>query len=368
MNIQKNSTMRMQIVCAIVFITFTYVYLAYYQADVLAAAQHVLSGGMTHYSYVLAPILLTLVLFLLQICAFKVTGIRRSCHALTYFPSFLLLTLVTDLPNGIDGHHSLKGWWIAAPLLLALWGAWAYVTRQFDSMETEPHSNGFFSKHMWLNLLQMIVMMTLVQHFSCKDRIFHQRMRMEHLMNNKEYAKALEVGRRSLQTDSSLTMLRIACLQASGQLGDRLFQYPLLGGSKAMMPDSVTVKNIMWKKYKWMEAPSVWMRQHHLKYKIPDDYKLCALLLDKKLDQFVVELQKHPPIDSVQLPTHYKEALLLYTHRRSKPSVVYHNNVMDADFQDFQQMEHKFANPEERRNAIRDTYGNTYWYYYEYGG
>ena len=41
---------------------------------------------------------------------------------------------------------------------------------------------------------------------------------------------------------------------------------------------------------------------------------------------------------------------------------------MDADFQDFQQMEHKFANPEERRNAIRDTYGNTYWYYYEYGG
>lgn len=78
MNIQKNSTMRMQIVCAIVFITFTYVYLAYYQADVLAAAQHVLSGGMTHYSYVLAPILLTLVLFLLQICAFKVTGIRRS--------------------------------------------------------------------------------------------------------------------------------------------------------------------------------------------------------------------------------------------------------------------------------------------------
>lgn len=369
MNIQKNSTMKMQIVCAIVFITFTYVYLAYYQADVLAAAQHVLSGGMTHYSYTLAPILLTLVLFLLQICAFKVTGIRRSCHALTYFPSFLLLTLVTDLPNGIGGHQSLRGWWIAAPLLLVLWGAGAYITRQFDSLESEPHSNGFFSRYMWVNLLQMIAMMALVQHFSCNDRIFHQRMRMEHLMNEKKYDEALEVGRRCQQTDSSLTMLRIASLQASGQLGDRLFQFPLVGGSKSMMPDSVSVRSIMWKKPKWMEKPSTWMRQRHLEYRIPEDYKLCALLLDKKLDQFVAELKrKHPNVDSVHLPMHYKEALLLYTHRRSKPCVEYHNNVMDADFQDFQQMERKYSNALERQNALRDTYGNTYWYYYEYEG
>ena len=52
----------MQIACAIIFITFTYVYLACYQADVLAVAQHVFSGGLTNYSYTLAPLLITLVL------------------------------------------------------------------------------------------------------------------------------------------------------------------------------------------------------------------------------------------------------------------------------------------------------------------
>ena len=30
-------------------------------------------------------------------------------------------------------------------------------------------------------------------------------------------------------------------------------------------------------------------------------------------------------------------------------------------------MEAKYANPVERQSALRDTYGNTYWYYYQYG-
>ena len=36
---KRSSTAKMQIACAIIFITFTYVYLAFYQADVLAVAQ-----------------------------------------------------------------------------------------------------------------------------------------------------------------------------------------------------------------------------------------------------------------------------------------------------------------------------------------
>ena len=40
---------------------------------------------------------------------------------------------------------------------------------------------------------------------------------------------------------------------------------------------------------------------------------------------------------------------------------------MEADFQDFQTLERKFSNAMERNAALRDTYGNTYWYYYLYG-
>ncbi len=364
---KKNSTTKMQVACAIVFISFTYVYLACYQADVLAVGQHILSGGLTDYSYTLAPVLITLVLFLLQIGVYALTRVKRRFHGLTYFPSFLFLAMITDIPNDMDVCPSMGAWWFVIPLGLMLWGGAMWVARQLEPIETEPHSMGWFSRYMWLNMAQMLVMAIAVIFVSSNDRLFHERMRMEHLMKEKQYEKALKVGEKSLATDSSLMMLRIACLNGMGELGNRLFTYPLIGSSKAMMPDGVTVKAMMWKAPKWMQKPSPWMEKHHLKYRIPVDYTLCGLLLDRQLDKFVVELQKYYRVDSVKLPVHYKEALLLYTHRRSQPSCVFHDNVMDADFQDFQQMMHKYVNPAEKKNAIRDTYGNTYWYYYEYG-
>lgn len=356
----------MHFACAIIFIVFTYLYLDCYQAHILAVAQHVLSDGKTTYSYLVSPVLITLVLFLLQVGMYVATHVARRFHALTYFPSFLVLAFITDVSSQIDVHHSLGWWWLALPLSLLAWGTFVWIARQLEPMEPEPHSYGWLSKYMWINLLQMVVMMLVMTFVANNDRIFHQRMKMEALMMQRNYDQALEVGEKSSQTDSSLTMLRIASLQQVGQLGSRLFTYPLVGGSKAMMPDSVTVKALMWKAPLWMQKPSPWMQKHHLKYKIPVDYELCALLLDKELDKFVATVGRYYDLRSPKLPTHYKEALTLYTHRRSHTLIEYHESVMDTDFQDYQQMEHKYVSELERENAMRDTYGNTYWYYYDY--
>ena len=37
----------------------------------------------------------------------------------------------------------------------------------------------------------------------------------------------------------------------------------------------------------------------------------------------------------------------------------------NADFQDFQKLENTILSAQ-RKTALRDTYGNTYWYYYQY--
>lgn len=362
---KRSSTAKMQIACAIIFITFTYVYLAFYQADVLAVAQHVFSGGLTNYSYTLAPLLITLVLYLLQVGVYAVTRVKRRFHGLTYFPSFLVLTMITDIPVDVDHHHSLGAWWIILPLCLILWGGLIWIARQLEPIETEPHSNGWFSRYMWVNLLQMLVMILLVNFIASNDRLFHERMRMEHLMKEKQYEKALEVGEQSLQTDSSLTMLRIACLYRTGELGSRLFSYPLVGGSQSMYINGTSVKALMWHAPVWMHGTSPWMKKHRLKYRLSKEYELCALLLDKKLDEFVRKLVKYHEL--TKLPTHYKEALLLYCHLRTHPIVEFHDNVMDADFADYQSMERKYSNPVERQSVLRDTYSNTYWYYYDYG-
>lgn len=364
---KKNSTVKMRLTCAIIFIMFSYSYLDCYQGRVLAVAQHVFSGGMTKYSYTLAPLLITLVLFLLHIGVCAVTRVKRRFYGLTYFPSMLILTIVTDIPNDVDQHHSLSAWYWLAPLLLILYACVMWVIMQMEPYEPELHKNRWLSRYTWQCLLQLLVMMLLTVLVASNDRKFHQRMQMESLMMDGKYNEALNVGKKSLDTDSSLTMLRIACMYKVGNMGNNLFTYPLVGGSKAMLPDGITTKAMMWKVPKWMSVPSQWMRERKLQYAVPTDYKLCGLLLDKKLDQFVREVQLYYDVTKTSLPRHYAEALMLYTHRRTNPCLVYHNSVMEADFQDYQALEHKFVKPQEKQTALHDTYGNTYWYYYQFG-
>ena len=147
-------------------------------------------------------------------------------------------------------------------------------------------------------------------------------------------------------------MLRIACLYRTGELGSRLFSYPLVGGSQSMYINGTSVKALMWQAPVWMYGTSPWMKKHRLKYRLSKEYELCALLLDKKLDEFVRKLVKYHEL--TKLPTHYKEAILLYCHLRTHPIVEFHDNVMDADFSDYQSMERKYSNPVERQSVLRD--------------
>mgnify|MGYP000043082722 CR=1 FL=1 len=58
-------------------------------------------------------------------------------------------------------------------------------------------------------------------------------------MKQKNYAEALKVGRKSLQTDSSLTMLRIACLHHTGELADKLFPIRWLVAARQCCPTAL---------------------------------------------------------------------------------------------------------------------------------
>ena len=96
------------------------------------------------------------------------------------------------------------------------------------------------------------------------------------------------------------------------------------------------------------------------------DYLLCGYLLDRRIDVFAANVFRYYPNNN-ELPKHYREALILYMHQRTNPVVVYSNNLMETDYQDFQDLENKYKNRAERINALRSVYGNTYWFYYNYG-
>lgn len=382
----------MRMACAIFFLAFTFFYVYCYQADIIAVTQHVLSGGATHYNKTIGAVLITLVLWLIQMGLYALSGLDRRAHALTYFPSFLLLAILTDVTPNLD-HESYLGCWVwLFPLLMLGYAGLVAVCRQLQPLEIPINMEGLFSRIVWENLLTMVVMALMTTAIGCNDETFHHRMRIEDDLLSCQYDDALAAGIHEEETDSSLTMLRVLALSKKHELGEKLFTYPLTGGSAAMMPNGTSVKMMMVladTTYRWLgvrfrqSMPArLYIEKLHQKHRATreaHEWLICAYLLDCDLDNFARSLQKYYGVgDSInnhqaegraleqRLPLHYREALVLYNHTSRQPRIIYHNAVMDADFEDYNALMNKTPDSRARYTALRDTYGKTYWFYYQY--
>lgn len=378
-NIDKNNSTLCRSACAIVFILFVFTYLYCFQADLLFMVQHVLSGGTTHYNRTIGAVIITVVLYIVHVGATRLGGFGGSCYALTYFPSLLLLTALTGVNSNFTDNPFYGFWAWLTPLLLVVYVVAALYLKSGKFSGTRNAIDNTLAGELWKNLLTLSCMFILVGLCGNSDDVFHYRLRMESLISSGNFSKALEVGDKSDDTDAGLTMLRIYALSQEKQLGERLFEYPVTGGSAALLPDGKNVKCLFYPDNKIMRALSIRRKgvmkpMEYLKYvernglgmRPVTDYLLCGYLLDKDLDGFVNEIRHKYNLGSPSLPKHYREALTLYTHLRANPVLVFHSEVMDADYADFQKLEASYRDKAERESYVRDTYGDTYWFYYFY--
>ena len=372
-----NSTFTIKVICAILFILFSFCYLYYYQADLMAMAQHVLSEGKTCYNRLIGAVLITVVLWGVQLCLQSQVLIPKRFYAVTYFPSLLVLTILTDISPDIDKGFSLGSWLWVFPCLLLLYGGVIWLLNRLYKIEGKTRQSNFFGS-IWPNFSLLFIMFMLTCTFSNHNEVFHYRMKIEQKLVEGDLKTAAEVGKLSMHTDSSLTMLRIYNLSLLGKLGHQLFEYPLVGHADAMLPNGSSVKMMYAPEgalYRHLGAPvkkkvDIYtylnlLKQHHRATKAAHDYELCAYLLDKKLALFAKTLEKYYPQDE-HLPKHYKEALTLIRHRMSTINLQYHEDVMETDFADFKTLERKYTNPQMRYAALADAYRSTYWFYYLY--
>ena len=66
-----------------------------------------------------------------------------------------------------------------------------------------------------------------------------------------------------------------------------------------------------------------------------------------------------------ELPKHYREALVLYTHLSSQRELMYANSAAETDYKEFQKlMRSKRKTQAEHDNALKTAYFGTYWWYY----
>ena len=379
-NLEDGSATVVRTVCAIVFLLFVAIYVFFYQEDTLALTQHILSGGATIYSRVIGGIIITIVLALLHFTTAKVMRTKPLCiYALSCFPSLYILAMLTDFDTS-QPLSPWRWWAILMPLAAAVWWGVVYFLGELLRYRCSDirHEEGYLARTLGCNIFILAAMMIGVGLLSNSNDITHYRLRMERLLMHGEYAKALEVGKASDKTDASLTMLRVFALAHEGRLGDELFKYPVRGTSASIVPELSDGKMLMLSPdsvYRMLGAiPRHGQSTKHYfnaivksgqATKAAIEYQLCGMLIDKDLDGFVNLLMKTHKIDDT-LPLHYREALILYTHRRSSPKVVYSNTVMDTDYDDMQRLEAETKSPGQRRIQIYNQFSGTYWEYFDY--
>lgn len=363
-------------VCGFLFVAFSAFYLYFMQADLLATAQHVMSVGNTVYSPLWGMVVLVAVLLLLQGLWHKVLSFPLRFYALGYFPSCLALGLVTSAVPGGDGSVEwVANWWgISACIVLYVVLVW--IVKHFPDMKG-GHSYVF--SYLWPNFFLLFLLFIMTGSIADTNDVRHYRLQVERLIAENQERKALDVGRNSLHADRGLTAMRAFVLSRTGAIGERLFEYPQYYGSGGLMPElSDTIYVHGWtdslyvhlggKPGKGLSGPVEFLEVlSRLPSATPaaNDYLLCALLLDKRLDDFAATLPRFYSLDG-NLPLHYKEALILYNRLRTSPSLTYKDASVEANMDDFVRYEAQYSDSVERANQCRRMYGHTYWWYYYY--
>lgn len=389
---KNNSTIFLNVMCAIVFALFAWCYLFFFQADIIAVAQHVLSGGVTTYNRTVGALLITAVLMILQFVVYGFSHLRNAFHPVTYLPSVVVLAMITDINSDIDRMHSFIWWCMALSVSVFVSFLVVIVARLLQNKTLSSVEN--VTVHtVWKTLLIFICMFCGICAVANTDAVFHYRAKAESCLINGDYDGALRVGEKSLETDSCLTMVRVYALACKGELGEKLFSYPIQCSGNAIVPmpaDSAqladgTASTVRFQRYplkrfyaKLGACPPYSLdalRYLHLLEKrgkatsMVKDYVLAIHLINRNIDGFAKEFVKYygnPDSLGNTIPRHYQEALTLYRHQRTAPIAQYHNEVLETDYQDFQKLMRDYPLESERKlNAFKQYYGS-YWYYYEF--
>ena len=151
----------MKFICDIIFSVFVFCFVFFSQADIIAVAQHILSGGQTHYNHVVGAILITIFLFAMQRLVYRLTKFTNKIYSLTYIPSFLLLMLMTDIAGNVA--ISSTCWHLCFTIPLALAAAYIVYKAAYNipKYKNRLQTIAILSRELWLNILQLLVMMLL---------------------------------------------------------------------------------------------------------------------------------------------------------------------------------------------------------------
>ncbi len=371
MTARKGPETGVSILCTLIFGAFIFLYLLFFQCDLLAYAQRSLSGGATSYNAVIGAVIITSVLLLLSLLTSRVFACHFSfAPALWHLPSALALAAVCDIHVKDAGETGVFGnWWIFCIVIFVLliianyFVKWAYF--RFSSL----------TQALSVNLLLLLGILLLPVCIGNTDKEDHVRLRAERYVLRGEYGRVQELAHKYKLCTPELTMVRAFALAKNGTLGEEFFEEPVAGGSDNLLPSDANRLLLIpeldvFKTIGGVPGEGISARYCLEKLHATDsihagkkDYLLTACLMDRDLDAFADYFRED--YDSLAaVPKHYREALFLYCRQHGGAEAMPQIPELEADFDDFQSMLKRGKRADKAGSDIRKTYGNTYWYYF----
>ena len=361
----------------LLFSAFSFTYLSVFQKDVMEALHYSLAQGKTVYAPWMSAVLITVVLLVLRWAVNALVGLKGPLKALSYSPSCLLLGVLTDVGHNVyhgGGISDTWGWML--PLCLVLYGVLGWLLARAARLWLNPEMPDIWVVNSNFMTLLMLCFMTIG--IGNTNVHFHHELQVEEALRKQDYGRALQVAEKTMDPSRNLTALRAYAMSRQGTMGEDLFRYPQLYGAagllmgtsdeKALRLNADSLSVYLGAKPALGEPALTFFRricEEESGNYTTLDYYLSALLLEKKLDEFVRAFDELYTVrDSI--PYYYRQALFLDS--KMHPSAV--TDSADVALEElwgkYLQKQQELSGQRGEANYMRREFGDTYWWYYQY--
>lgn len=363
---------------------FVYLHFAYAQGDVLVYLCSQFCGRPVTCSAPFLALLPTLLAALSLRAVRRLLAPRRIAKTIASVSVAWFSAAVPSLP--FASFRWQCG--LLAAALLMVWAGW-----QIDRYYQRRHGPARSPWQKFLpRALQLLLLLLYIGLGTAVPDTVHYELRTAAALRSPHPERAYRVGEVELAATPRLFALRsllLATTQPRG-LGDHLFQQPIPPGGSGLLllpadrrqalilpPDTLT--RLLGLAPQAAESPISYLRRCaesatrgqscERPPQLPVDYYLCGLLLDRQLDQFAAEVMRYYPqsVRQSRLPRYYAQALVWYARVRTHPTVIYRDAAIEANLRDYLDLSRTLAPGPQRVNLLRRSYGETYWWWYEYG-
>ena len=346
--------------------------------------QSICHRPLPHASWPIAILLTMLLLF----CARKMEGLRiagqrHMIPSMPYLAAAWVAVMTVSLPFASGLRLA-----VLTLMALALGTALYWMVRRANKEKQNRPVNTWNS--LLPHLLKLFALSIYMGAGASATDVDHFEMQTAFRLQQGQPSRALHVGRKSLATTPRLFALRcLAMSTEEGRLPKHLLDQalPTRCGSEMLLlpddgrqplllsPDTLVCRLGGTRRMEGESAIHYFQRCAYRMGPLPSiasDYYLCGLLLDRQLDAFAHEVSRfygpdiHTPAHRGRLPHYFAEALVLYTRMRTQPKITYHDATIEANLHDYSAMGDSIRNATARQNLLRDSYGDTYWWYYDY--